>query len=153
MIDYPLLNSQVEALLEETDKIAALANLTACINESLDNINWVGFYFLTNNELVLGPFQGKVACTHISLDRGVCGKAASTKTIQIIKNVHEFKGHIACDSASESELVIPILVNDDVVGLLDIDSPSLNRFSERDAVEFEMICKLISEAYLLHNWK
>lgn len=153
MIDYPLLNSQVEALLEETDKIAALANLTACINESLDNINWVGFYFLTNNELVLGPFQGKVACTHISLDRGVCGKAASTKTIQIIKNVHEFEGHIACDSASESELVIPILVNDDVVGLLDIDSPSLNRFSERDAVEFEMICKLISEAYLLHNWK
>lgn len=153
MIDYPLLNSQVEALLEETDKIAALANLTACINESLDNINWVGFYFLSNNELVLGPFQGKVACTHISLDRGVCGKAASTKTIQIIKNVHEFEGHIACDSASESELVIPILVNDDVVGLLDIDSPSLNRFSERDAVEFEMICKLISEAYLLHNWK
>lgn len=153
MIDYPLLNSQVESLLEETDKIAALANLTACINESLDNINWVGFYFLANNELVLGPFQGKVACTHISLDRGVCGKAASTKTIQIIKNVHEFKGHIACDSASESELVIPILVNDDVVGLLDIDSPSLNRFSERDAVEFEMICKLISEAYLLHNWK
>ncbi|MEG0077907.1 GAF domain-containing protein [Anaerorhabdus sp.] len=153
MTDYPLLNAQVKALLEEPNQIAALSNISACINETLTNINWVGFYFQINNELVLGPFQGKVACTHIPLNRGVCGKAASTKETQVIKNVHEFEGHIACDSASESELVIPINVNNQVVALLDIDSPSLYRFNDNDAKEFELICHLISEAYITHNWE
>ncbi|MEG0562658.1 GAF domain-containing protein [Anaerorhabdus sp.] len=153
MIDYPLLNAQVESLLEESNKIAALANVSACINETLDNINWIGFYFLQNNELILGPFQGKVACTHIPLNKGVCGKAASYKQTQVVKNVHEFDGHIACDSASESELVVPIIVNDTVVAVLDIDSPTLYRFNDNDAKEFKNICTLISNAYLKFNWK
>lgn len=152
MIDYQLLNAQVTSLLEETNQIAALSNVTACINEMLDDINWIGFYFLIQNELVLGPFQGKVACTHIPLNKGVCGKAASTNSIQVVKNVHEFEGHIACDCASQSELVVPIEINNQVIALLDIDSPSLNRFDENDAIEFEKICKKISEAYLNHNW-
>lgn len=153
MTNYELLIAQVQGLLEEKNKIAALANVTACINENMNTINWVGFYFLDNNELVLGPFQGKVACTHLKIGKGVCGTAVSTRQIQLIPNVHNFPGHIACDNASESELVVPIFLDDQVIAVLDIDSPQRERFSSQDASCFEVICKKISEAYSTHNWK
>lgn len=130
---YELLIRQMHALLEgETDTIANLSNVSALIYQSLDNLNWAGFYFHKNNELVLGPFQGKAACMHIRLDRGVCGKAATTREIQCIPNVHEFEGHIACDCASNSEIVVPIIVNGELFGVLDIDSFEFNNFNEVD---------------------
>lgn len=153
MTNYELLIAQVQGLLEEKNKIAALSNVTACINQNMDTINWVGFYFIDNDELILGPFQGKVACTHLKIGKGVCGTAVATKQTQLIPNVHTFAGHIACDSASESELVIPIFLNDQVIAVLDIDSPILERFTVQDASCFEAICKKISEAYSIHNWK
>lgn len=131
--DYSLVARQVEALTDgEFDVIAVLSNVSAILNDSLANINWVGFYFLKNDQLVLGPFQGKVACYRIPLDKGVCGKAISTETVQRIDDVHAFPGHIACDSASESEIVFPLIVNGKAIGVLDIDSPSLARFTEED---------------------
>lgn len=131
--DYSLVARQVEALIDgEFDSVAVLSNVSAILNESLDNINWVGFYLLKDNQLVLGPFQGKVACYRIPLDKGVCGKAVSTSSVQRIDDVHAFPGHIACDSASESEIVFPLVVNGETIGVLDIDSPSLARFSADD---------------------
>ncbi len=131
--DYSLVARQIEALTDgEFDAIAVLSNVSAILNQSLDNINWVGFYFLKDNQLVLGPFQGKVACYRIPLDKGVCGKAISTNIVQRIDDVHAFPGHIACDSASESEIVFPLIVNGKAIGVLDIDSPSLARFTEQD---------------------
>lgn len=131
--DYSLVARQIEALIDgELDAIAVLSNVSAILNESMDNINWVGFYFMKNNQLVLGPFQGKVACYRIPLDKGVCGKAVSTNSIQRIADVHAFPGHIACDSASESEIVLPLVVNGKIIGVLDIDAPILDRFSSED---------------------
>lgn len=131
--DYSLVARQIEALIDgELDAIAVLSNVSAILNESMDNINWVGFYFMKNNQLVLGPFQGKVACYRIPLDKGVCGKAVSTNSIQRIADVHAFPGHIACDSASESEIVLPLVVNGKIIGVLDIDAPILDRFSCED---------------------
>lgn len=133
--DYSLVARQIEALIDgELDAIAVLSNVSAILNESMDNINWVGFYFMKNNQLVLGPFQGKVACYRIPLDKGVCGKAVSTNSIQRIADVHAFPGHIACDSASESEIVLPLEVNGQIVGVLDIDAPVLDRFSSDDEI-------------------
>lgn len=152
MTNTDIIIAQIEGLLEEKNKIAALSNVTACLNENLESINWVGFYFVENNELVLGPFQGKVACTHIQLGRGVCGTCVTTQQTQLVPNVHDFPGHIACDSASESELVIPIIVDECIIGVLDIDSPLLNRFHQEDARCMEIVCKKISEAYTLHHW-
>lgn len=140
-----LIIKQLKALIsDENDTIAILSNTSAYLNEILDNINWVGFYLYKNNELVLGPFQGKVACSHIPLDKGVCGKCASTLEIQRVKNVHEFSGHIACDTNSQSEIVLPILINNKLYGVLDIDSPIINRFSEDDQVLLEEIIKVLS---------
>lgn len=153
MTNTELLIAQVQGLLEERNRIAALSNITACINENMNTINWVGFYFVENEELVLGPFQGKVACTHLKIGKGVCGTAVYNKETQLVPNVHDFPGHIACDSASESELVVPIILDGQVIAVLDIDSPVLNRFTQNDATCFEMICKKISEAYTFHNWK
>ena len=131
--DYQLLTAQALALIEgEDDLIANLANISALLNMNLDNINWVGFYLLKDNQLVLGPFQGNVACVRINLDKGVCGKAFSSNTIQRIADVHDFPGHIACDAASQSEIVVPINSNGTTVAVLDIDSPITNRFSEID---------------------
>jgi GAF domain-containing protein len=136
---------QLKAICEnEPDLIANLSNTSAFLNEILDDINWVGFYFYKNNELVLGPFQGKVACTHIPLNKGVCGYAASHLEIQRIDNVHEFKDHIACDSASKSEIVLPIVKNNQLFGVLDIDSPNYNRFSEDDQKFLEEIVEVIT---------
>ena len=127
--DYPALLRQAEALLAgETDYLANAANLAALLYAHLPRINWAGFYFFDGHELVLGPFQGKVACTRISLDRGVCGAAARARKSLIVADVHAFAGHIACDAASASELVVPMLRGDALIGVLDIDSPEKNRF-------------------------
>jgi GAF domain-containing protein len=131
--NYESVIMQLQALLEgETDRIANLANASALLNQFLDRINWVGFYLYRDGELVLGPFQGLPACVRIPLTRGVCGKSASQRTTIRVANVHEFPGHIACDSASQSEIVVPIVKNGELIGVLDIDSPELNRFDEMD---------------------
>ena len=130
---YQLLAKQATAIIEgENDLIANLANLSALLNLNLETINWVGFYLLKGNQLVLGPFQGNVACVRIDLDKGVCGAAFTTNTIQRIADVHQFEGHIACDTASQSEIVLPINVNGKTIGVLDIDSPITERFNEVD---------------------
>jgi L-methionine (R)-S-oxide reductase len=133
LADYQLLTKQAIAIIEdENDLIANLSNISALLNMNLSNINWVGFYLLKGDQLVLGPFQGNVACVRIDLDKGVCGKAFSTNTTQRIADVHEFPGHIACDSASQSEIVVPINNNGKTVAVLDIDSPVTERFNEVD---------------------
>ncbi len=116
----------------EANLIANLSNLSALLNEAMTDINWVGFYLCEGEELVLGPFQGKPACIRIPFGRGVCGTAVSSQKIQRIADVHQFPGHIACDAASESEIVLPIVVNQRVVAVLDIDSPLVDRFSTDD---------------------
>ena len=123
---------EIAALLEEPDLTAALANVSACIKMNYDNLNWAGFYLVRNNELVLGPFQGKVACERIAAGRGVCGTALATGKVQLVEDVHEFPGHIACDCASNSEIVVPSRVNGEIWGVLDIDSPYEGRFTEDD---------------------
>ncbi|MGF1747753.1 MULTISPECIES: GAF domain-containing protein [Vibrio] len=133
--NYDRLAKQAIALTEsETDFIANLSNISALLNMELDDLNWVGFYLMKDGELVLGPFQGKPACVRIPVGRGVCGTAVETNTVQRIADVYQFEGHIACDAASNSEIVIPFSVNGEVVGVLDIDSPSINRFSEIDEI-------------------
>jgi L-methionine (R)-S-oxide reductase len=136
--DYELLIKQLAALVhDEKDVIANLSNASALLNQFLNNVNWVGFYLWKDDELVLGPFQGLPACIRISYGRGVCGTAVKERKTQLVEDVNQFPGHIACDSASQSEIVIPIIKNDEVFGVLDIDSPSLNRFDETDQVYLE----------------
>lgn len=145
---YQLLLAQAKALMEgENDFIANCANISSLLNLFLEKINWVGFYINRNQQLVLGPFQGQPACVRIPFDRGVCGKAASTKTIQRIDNVHLFPGHIVCDSASNSELVIPLVKNNAVIGVLDIDSPVFSRFDTTDITWLSKIVDLLTESY------
>ncbi|EZH66711.1 hypothetical protein DH09_01865 [Bacillaceae bacterium JMAK1] len=130
---YEMLYKQLDALLEdETDNIANMSNATALLNQFLDRTNWVGFYLMKDGELVLGPFQGLPACVRIAVGKGVCGTAVETKETQVIQDVHQFPGHIACDAASQSEVVVPIIVNDEVIGVLDIDSPEKSRFTEEE---------------------
>ncbi|KDM91258.1 GAF domain-containing protein [Photobacterium galatheae] len=130
---YRRLTQQAVALIDgEPDIIANISNISALLNMELEDINWVGFYLLKENELVLGPFQGKPACVRIPVGRGVCGTAASENKVQRVSDVHQFEGHIACDAASNSEIVIPLLVKGQLYGVLDIDSPSLSRFDQED---------------------
>lgn len=131
--NYARLIGQLRALLEgERDPIANLANASALLNQFLDDINWVGFYLYDGEELVLGPFQGLPACVRIPLSRGVCGAAAREQATKRVDDVHAFPGHIACDAASRSEIVIPMVKDGRLIGVLDIDSPSLARFDEAD---------------------
>jgi len=131
---YAELQSQLRALLEgERDFIANAANFASLLYHSLPDVNWVGFYLLKGDELVLGPFQGKPACVRIAVGKGVCGVAAEQRQTILVDNVHEFPGHIACDSASNSEIVVPLVVDGQLTGVLDLDSPSLARFSDDDA--------------------
>ena len=146
------INAQIRSLLEEEDMIAAFSNVSACIKTNYDRLNWAGFYFTKNKELVLGPFQGKVACTHIPFDKGVCGKCYRDKETQKIDDVLSFPGHIACDSDSRSELCVPIILNDEVIGEIDLDSPEKNRFTADEAKEMEQAAVDISEAWIKHNW-
>lgn len=140
---YQQLTAQAQAIVAgETDTIANMANLSALLFEQLSDVNWVGFYRVVDNQLVLGPFQGKVACIRIPFDKGVCGKAARTKSSQRIDNVHDFDGHIACDAASNAELVVPIVVNDQVIAVLDIDSEQYSRFDQQDQQGIEQIAKI-----------
>jgi L-methionine (R)-S-oxide reductase len=144
---YGTLNSQMKSLLEgERNTVANLANASALLNGALDNINWVGFYLMDKGELILGPFQGKVACVRISIGRGVCGTAVQDNKTQLVEDVHSFPGHIACDSASNSEIVVPLRNQGEVVGVLDIDSPVIGRFDKNDAKELEKIAQIIEEA-------
>lgn len=130
---YELLIKQMNALLDgETDTIANLSNASALIYHALDHVNWAGFYLAKNGELILGPFQGKPACMHIAIGKGVCGTAAKSMTTQRVENVHEFPGHIACDGASNSEIVVPIIIAGKLYGVLDIDSYEFGNFTEMD---------------------
>ena len=141
MTDYELLDSQAKALLgDEPDALANAANFVALLYNALDDGNWLGIYVLRGNELVLGPFQGRPACVHIAVGSGVCGTAAATLETQRVPDVHEFPGHIVCDAASRSELVVPLIIDGVLVGVLDIDSPELDRFSEDDQAGIEKLC-------------
>ncbi|MGM0428923.1 MAG: GAF domain-containing protein [Pseudomonadota bacterium] len=140
---YSDLLAQSQALTEaEPDLIANLANISALLYEHIDDLNWLGFYLTrSDDELVLGPFQGRVACVRIPFGKGVCGVAAQSQECQRVEDVHQFAGHIACDSASNSEVVAPIVVNGKTVAVLDIDSPSVGRFSEEDEEGIKAIAK------------
>ena len=142
--NYALLESQLaQTLGEEQDLLANAANFVAVLYNGLDNVNWLGFYVMRGNELVLGPFQGLAAVTRIALGKGVCGTAAASRETQRVPDVHAFPGHIACDIASRSELVVPLILGDKLLGVLDIDSPLPDRFSETDQAGIEAMCGLL----------
>lgn len=144
--DYKLLKSQMIALLrDETDALAAASNFVGLLYQTLDDINWLGIYVLRGDELVLGPFQGLPACVRIPLGNGVCGTAAANLETLRVEDVHAFPGHIACDAASRSELVVPLIIDDKLVGVLDIDSPSVGRFKTADQTGIETICAAYCE--------
>lgn len=141
---YGQLASQLDALLTgESNRYANLSNASALLNQFFDRINWVGFYLLDNEELVLGPFQGLPACIRIPLGRGVCGTAAKTQESIIVPDVNAFPGHIACDAASQSEIVVPLVKDGNLIGVLDIDSPELNRFTEDDRIGLESVVQVL----------
>ncbi len=147
--DYQTLIAQARALTAgESDMIANMANISALLFHSLPDLNWAGFYRVVDSELVLGPFQGQTACIRIAFGKGVCGIAAATRETQMIADVHQFEGHIACDAASNSEIVIPLIVNDKVVAVLDIDSPEFNRFNDDDAVNLSEIVKILEASWV-----
>ena len=146
MTDYTLLDSQARALLQdEPDPLAATANFVALLNDALADVNWLGVYVLRGDELVLGPFQGKPACVHIPVGDGVCGTAARSRKTQRVDDVHQFPGHIVCDADSRSELVVPLIAGNELLGVLDIDSPSLSRFSADDQEGIERLCRTFCE--------
>jgi L-methionine (R)-S-oxide reductase len=142
---YADLLSAIDAITnDEPDAIANMANVAALIWEAVPDLNWAGFYRLLGDTLILGPFQGKAACIRIPIGKGVCGAAAESKTTQLVRDVHAFPGHIACDAASQSELVVPILFQSRLIAVLDLDSPRPARFDEEDQRGFEAICALIA---------
>ncbi len=142
---YSLMAKQLTALIEGCPPVSALANAAALLWEALEDINWAGFYLLKNSVLYLGPFQGKSACTMIPVGRGVCGTAAAERRIQLVKDVHDFPGHIACDSASNSEIVLPLIKDGALLGVMDIDSPMFSRFDEADAEGLNVLCSILTE--------
>lgn len=147
---YQLASKQLKELIDyELPLVTNLSNASAFINEILEEINWAGFYLLKKDTLILGPFQGKVACTKITLGRGVCGTAAEKAKTILVEDVHQFPGHIACDSASNSEIVIPLILNEKVVGVLDIDSPQLSRFDKVDQEGLEELAYILEKEC---NW-
>jgi GAF domain-containing protein len=142
---YADLLSAVDAITsDEPDAIANMANVAALIWDAVPDLNWAGFYRLLGDTLILGPFQGKAACIRIPIGKGVCGAAAESQTTQLVRDVHAFPGHIACDAASQSELVVPILFQGRLIAVLDLDSPRPARFDEEDQRGFEAICALIA---------
>jgi L-methionine (R)-S-oxide reductase len=149
---YQELYQQVDALTsDEPDIIANMANISALLFEHLPKVNWVGFYRLINNELVLGPFQGKVACIRIPVGTGVCGTAVSQNITQRISDVHSFDGHIACDATTNSEIVIPVIMDNEVIAVLDIDSTIYDRFDENDQKGLEAIINLFENIMIKHG--
>lgn len=146
LAQYETISKQLDALLDgETDQIANLSNASALLNQFLTDINWVGFYLMKDNELVLGPFQGLPACVRIPVGRGVCGSAVAQKETILVEDVHAFPGHIACDAASKSEIVIPLIKNDEVIGVLDIDSPLKGRFSKDDEAGLTLFVRVLEK--------
>jgi GAF domain-containing protein len=144
--DYKLMKAQLEALIRDVPyETANFANASALIWQGLADINWAGFYLMRDGMLVLGPFQGKPACTRIAVGRGVCGTAVAQDATQLVPDVHAFPGHIACDCASNSEIVIPIHKDGAVYGVLDIDSPLFNRFTETDREGLESLVQVLEE--------
>ena len=142
---YRDLMAAVDAITaDEPDAIANMANVAALVWEHVPGLNWSGFYRLVGSELVLGPFQGKAACIRITIGKGVCGAAAATLETQLVEDVHAFPGHIACDAASQSELVVPVIHQGQLLGVLDLDSPHPARFDAEDAAGMEAICTLIA---------
>lgn len=145
-MNYETMNKELKALIEGVGHpIANLANASALINEHMDRLNWAGFYLMEEGQLVLGPFQGKVACIEISVGRGVCGTAVAEDKTQLVYDVHQFKGHIACDEASNSEIVVPIHKDGKIYGVLDIDSPIVGRFTEEDKEGLEEFVRILEE--------
>lgn len=144
---YEELVAQARSLMaDESDWVANAANFSSLVFNSLQGLNWAGFYFFDGKELVVGPFQGKPACVRIPLGKGVCGTAAQSRVTQVVRDVHEFPGHIACDSASQSEVVVPLVAADgSLIGVWDVDSPLLARFDEEDAKGMEALCKVFVE--------
>ena len=144
---YAGLADQARGLLaDERDRIANAANLSALVFNAVPDINWCGFYFFDGRELVVGPFQGKPACVRIAMGRGVCGTAAATRTTQLVEDVHAFEGHIACDAASRSEIVVPLVDGDRLIGVWDVDSPSPARFDADDRVGMERLCAIFIDS-------
>ncbi|MDF9824481.1 L-methionine (R)-S-oxide reductase [Breznakia sp. PF5-3] len=151
-MEKDLILKQYQSLIEGIDnEISVLANTSAFLNEILEDVSWVGFYLYDHEKLILGPFQGKIACTSIPMNKGVCGVSAYKKETLLVEDVHKFEGHIACDSASNSEIVIPILVDDYLYGVLDLDSTSFARFKKDDQILLEAIVKLL-ETYLSSDY-
>ncbi|AMO55778.1 guanylate cyclase [Endozoicomonas montiporae] len=143
---YRLLTQQAVALIEgETDTLANLANTASLLFTSMADVNWAGFYIVRGKQLVLGPFMGKPACVRIPIGRGVCGTAACEQQTIMVDDVHAFPGHIACDGASRSEIVVPLIVNNEVVAVLDIDSPSVHRFDQDDQIGLEAMVQQLEE--------
>ena len=146
MTDYELMVEQAEQIISaEPHYVAALSNISALLFESMDRINWAGFYLMDRGSLLVGPFQGKTACIRIEIGKGVCGTAVKENHIQRVADVHSFPGHIACDSASRSEIVLPLRSNGRIAGVLDIDSPDPDRFSEADEKGLEVLAEKIGE--------
>lgn len=142
---YTFLDSQLAALMEgEREPLPNMANMSALLFGALRDINWAGFYLMKDGGLLLGPFQGKPACIRIPVGRGVCGTAAKTLETQLVYDVHQFPGHIACDSASNSEIVIPLLKDERLIGVLDIDSPAVGRFDEQDRAGLEQLARRLT---------
>lgn len=149
MTNYKELNLISQTFfLKDNYEVTTLSNAAALLNSYLEDISWVGFYLFKDNNLILGPFQGRVACTLIELGKGVCGKAAKELKTVIVPNVHEFEGHIACDSRSNSEIVLPIIINNKLYGVLDIDSISFNRFNQEDAKELSTFIDNLSKVLI-----
>lgn len=147
---YATINAQVQALIaDESDMIANMANIAAVLFNSLEQVNWAGFYLYKEEQLVLGPFQGQPACIRIPMGKGVCGTAASTQETVVVKDVHAFSGHIACDAASNSEIVVPILINNKLIGVLDIDSPITERFDHDDKTGLENLVNIFRKTIIL----
>lgn len=147
MTDYSLLSKQIKALAEdEPNYIPVFSNASALLYENMEDLNWAGFYIMNKGSLMLGPFQGKVACIRIEVGKGVCGTAVEKNDTQLVRDVHQFPGHIACDGASNSEIVVPIHRDGRVVAVLDIDSPVLSRFDETDREGLEGFVKALEEA-------
>lgn len=145
MADYGTLNAQLSALVGGVPhRTANLANAAALLYHTLDGLNWAGFYLLEGDTLVLGPFQGRPACIEIPVGRGVCGTAVAEGKTQLVPDVHQFPGHIACDSASNSEIVVPIHVGSEIVGVLDLDSPHIGRFTEEDRAGLEEFARILA---------
>lgn len=146
MTDYDLMTKQLRALAEEEPHyLPVLSNASALLMENLDHINWAGFYLMNRGSLLLGPFQGKVACIRIALEKGVCGTAAAKDRILVVPDVHAFPGHIACDGASRSEIVVPLHKNHAVIGVLDIDSPKPDRFTQADREGLARFVEVLEE--------